>query len=247
MMCLFKANAIRILAEMRRYLLNLISSLFIFVIIFTLIAFGFKSFNQSGTETFRNTAVGYFVWIATLSSLTDLSWTIMGDMQRGMIEQVFISPFSPLLIYSVYEIVMNLFVFPIIYGIMVIIFKMAGMSLLVHPSFFYFLIMVMAQATGIGFILAGLTLKYKRTNALLNLAQFLVLGLLFLDVEGWAGALVPIQPHFLAMKIASEGTLPPVELFLTSTLGTVLYIAIGVWIFDVFLKITLKDGDLSMY
>ena len=247
MMCLFKANAIRILAEMRRYLLNLISSLFIFVIIFTLIAFGFKSFNQSGTETFRNTAVGYFVWIATLSSLTDLSWTIMGDMQRGMIEQVFISPFSPLLIYSVYEIVMNLFVFPIIYGIMVIIFKMAGMSLLVHPSFFYFLIMVMAQATGIGFILAGLTLKYKRTNALLNLAQFLILGLLFLNVEGWAGALVPIQPHFLAMKIASEGTFPPLELFLTSTLGTVLYIAIGVWIFDVFLKITLKDGDLSMY
>ncbi len=247
MIGLLKGVVVRSLAEMKRYLPNLLASFSIFLIIFSLIALGFDKFGQAGSETFRGTAVGYFVWIVTMSSLTNLSWTLMMDMQRGIVEQVFLSHFHPLLVYSVYQLVDALFTFPVIYLMMVLIFKMAGMSVLVHPSFFYFLALVMLQSAGIGFALAGLTLRFKRTQAILNLVQFLVLGLLFLDSSGWKGIVIPIAPQFEAMKVAAEGGLPPISAFIASTIGTVLYITAGAVVFSIMMRSVLKRGELSTY
>ncbi len=247
MIYLIRGTFTRVIGEMKRYLLNLFSSIIIFLIIFLLIALGFKNFGQGQSLSFRNTAVGYFVWMSVMMNLTDLSWTIMNDMQRGIIEQVFISPFGPLVVYTTYEILMLIIELPIVYGMMVLIFSIAGMSISVHPSFFYFLIIAMLQSLGIGYILAGVTLKYKRTQALLNLAQFALIGLLFVNTNKWAMTLVPIAPHFRAMSTASEGASPSWEYFAVSTLGTIIYIAVGIYIFSLFAKSTLKRGELSMY
>jgi ABC-2 type transport system permease protein len=244
---LVRVSFLRVFAEIKRYLLNLISSLLIFVIIFTLIVLGFKVTGQMGSDLFKNTAVGYFVWLASMSPLTDLSWTIMSDMQRGIIEQIFISPYGPVLIYSMYELALNVLILPIIYLMMIIIFSMANISIAVHPSFFYYMIMAMLQMGGIGLALAGLTLRYKRTQAVLNLAQFAIVGFLFLNPQGWVKLFVPLVPHFQAMGTASGRVAPSIELFFYSTSGTVLYIALGIFMFSIFVKSTLRRGDLSMY
>ncbi len=247
MIHLVRGTFTRVLGEMKRYLLNLLSSIVIFLIIFLLIAFGFKSFGQGQSLTFKNTAVGYFVWMAIMINLTDLSWTIMSDMQRGIVEQVFISPFGPLIVYTTYELLALLIELPIAYLMMLLIFSMAGMSVAVHPSFFYFLILAMLQSLGLGYILAGLTLRYKRTQALLNLAQFAVIGLLFIDTNKWIEVLIPITPYFKAMTIASQKLAPSWEYFFITTIGTILYITFGALIFSLFSRITLKRGELSMY
>lgn len=247
MIHLVRGTLIRVIGEMKRYLLNLISSIIIFLIIFLLIALGFKTFGQGQSLSFRNTAVGYFVWMSVMINLTDLSWTIMNDMQRGIIEQVFISPFGPLVVYTTYELLLLVIELPIVYGMMVLIFSMANMSVHVHPSFFYFLVLAMLQSLGMGYVLAGVTLKYKRTQALLNLAQFALIGLLFVSTNKWLMTLVPIAPHFRAMSVASEGKVPSWEYFLITAIGTALYMAIGVFIFSLFSKSTLKKGELSMY
>ncbi len=245
---LFKAVFLRSIAELKRYYLNTISTFVTLTIIFALIAFGMRSFGGPNMGSgLRETAVGYFAWTSLLWLIGDLSWTIMNEMSRGLVEQIFLSPFGPLAVYVFYELVSVILSFPLLYGLMVVVFFMAGVDLRVPPSFFLVLITMMLQAIGIGMVFGGITLKFKRTNALLQVSQFAVIGLFFLKVPKWAWILVPVTPHFDLMRgiMAGKG-LDPAEYGL-ALISTVLYLAIGMSIFGAFSKMVRKTGDLTMY
>ena len=246
MLALFAGMLYRMIVEMKRY--YMISSIIVIVIIFVLIVLGFRSFGgPAASESLKDTALGYFLWTVMLFSMTDLSWTIMNEMQRGIIEQEFLSPFGPATVFLMYEVAYAAVTLPIFYGMMVIIFSMAGMSIAVPPTFFLFLIGALIQSMGIGMILAGITLRFKRTNALLQLAQFAVIGLLFLDASGWKALVIPISPYFKIMKgiIAGNGFDPKFALFTAA--GTLIYAVVGMLFFKYFERGTRIRGDLSVY
>lgn len=247
-MNLFVGTFKRYFWEFKRYFANTISSIVVIFIIYTMIILGMKNFGSStALEMLGGTAVGYFVWTVVLVSLTDLSWTIMSEMQRGIIEQEFLSPFGPLTVFMMYEISGLLISLPLIYGIMVLMFWMAGLPILLPPSFFIFLLLLMVQSYGISFILAGLTLKFKRTNALLQLIQFAVIGLLFFKPSGVLSIIVPISPFFHVMNGIVEGKSPGLGDYVLCIAASLLWTAIGTYVFGVFEKNVRKLGSLSIY
>ncbi len=238
----------RSFTEMKRYYVNYLSTIITMFIIYTLIILGVKSIGgPSAGDTLQATAIGYLTWIAVLMTLTDLSWTIMNEMQRGIIEQEFLSPYGPLAVFIFYEISNLILNVPIMIGMMYGMFAVAGISLEINPLFFILLILLMAQSQGIGFILGGLTLKLKRTNALLQLIQFAVIGLLFVKTEGLQKVFIPISPYFeLLRKVFNATPIQSYEVFFT-IIGTFFWLFIGIVIFNFFEKVVRKEGALSIY
>ncbi len=245
---LFKAVFLRVLAEFKRYYLNTISTFVTLTIIFALIAFGIRNFaGASMGDSLRDTAVGYFAWTAILTTVGDLSWTLMNEMSRGLIEQVFTSPFGPLTVYTLYEAVNLIISLPLLYLLMVVIFLLAKVSLAVPASFFLILVTMMIQSMGIGLVFGGITLKFKRTNALLQVVNFAVIGLFFLKIPKWAWIFVPISPHFHLMKSVLGGEGFDVFGYFLSLLSTVIYLFIGILTFNFFVRSVKKTGDLTVY
>ncbi len=247
-MALVSGMVYRIFIEMKRYYLNFLSSIVVMIIIFLLIVLGFKSFGGSAASgTLRDTAIGYFMWMTMLFTLTDLSWTIMNEMQRGIIEQEFLSPYGPLAVFAAYQFSSILFNLPLLYGMMVVIFSLAGVSIKVPPVFFLYLVAAMIQTMGMGMMLAGITLRFKRTNALLQLVQFAVIGLLFLDARGFKAMIIPVSPYFYIMKKILSGESPEGATVLFALIGTAIYLAAGLLVFKFFERAVRIRGDLTTY
>ena len=240
----------RFTAEFKRYYLNTISFFVTITIIFYLIVLGFRSFgggtpNMSGS--LQSTAIGYFTWIMVISVLTELSWNLMNEMNRGIIEQIFLSPHGPIKIYSYGQIVSLVINIPFLYLVMLIIFKMANLKLVVPPAFFLNMIFLLIQTYGFGMILGGITLKFKRTQALLQISQFAIIGLLVLDPGGKLGFMIPISPHFKVFRMIMEGEHVDPMMWIKIFTASLIYYYIGMRIFAYFVRLVKKNGELSIY
>ena len=239
----------RFIAEFKRYYLNTISFFITITIIFYLIVLGFRSFggapNMSGS--LQSTAIGYFTWIMVISVLTELSWNLMNEMNRGIIEQIFLSPYGPIKIYSYGQIVSLILNIPFLYLVMLIIFKMADLRIMVPPAFFLNMVFLLLQTYGFGMILGGITLKFKRTQALLQISQFAIIGLLVLSPEGKLGFLIPISPHFKIFRMIMEGQSISLTMWFKIFIASLVYYYIGMKIFSYFVRLVKKNGELSIY
>ena len=236
--------------EIKRYWLNTISSIISIIIIFYVISLGFKyvGSNMNLGNSLQTTAIGYFTWTAILFSITDFSWTIMNEMNRGLIEQVFLSPFGPLTVYSFMQLSNMILMIPLMYIILIVVFKMASLSIIVPISFFIILMLLLIQSYGIGMILAGITLRFKRTQALLQITQFAIIGLLiFKTKSNLLKMLIPITQYFEAFyKILNNINISVNEWFMM--LGaSMIYFSLGALIFALFIKAVKINGELSTY
>ncbi|MCD6449727.1 MAG: hypothetical protein J7L34_04390 [Thermotogaceae bacterium] len=248
MINLFKGTFLRSVTEIKRYFLNWMSSMISMFIIYFLIIFGFKTFGgPSMGNTVQAAALGYFTWLLMLTTMGDLSWTIMNEINRGMIEQEFLSPYGPLAVFIFYELSNLLMTFPILFFMMIVMFSFAGISITLPVSFYIIMLLAMLQSMGMGFILGGITLMYKRTNALLQLMQFAVIGFLFISAHGWKAIFVPIAPHFALMKDILAGKSLDGVYFMYTILGTILWLLIGFTVFRFFERKVRISGNLSLY
>ncbi|RKX53604.1 MAG: hypothetical protein DRP30_04225 [Thermotoga sp.] len=240
----------RFVAEFKRYYLNTISFFITITIIFYLIVLGFKSFGGGApniTGSLQSTAIGYFTWIMVVSVLTELSWNLMNEMNRGIIEQIFLSPFGPIKVYSFGQIVSLIINIPFLYLVMLVIFKMAKLKLIVPPAFFLNMFFLLLQTYGFGMILGGITLKFKRTQALLQISQFAIIGLLVLNPEGKLGFMIPISPHFMIFRMIMNGENVGMVLWLKVFTASLIYYYIGTRVFAYFVRVVKKNGELSIY
>ena len=245
---LFKGTFLRSITEIKRYFLNWISSMISMFIIYFLIIFGFKTFGgPSIGDTVQAAALGYFTWLLMLTTMGDLSWTIMNEVNRGMIEQEFLSPYGPLTVFIFYELSNLLLSFPLLFFMMILMFSFAGITIVLPASFYAVMILAMLQSMGMGFILGGITLMYKRTNALLQLMQFAVIGLLFINAHGWKALLIPIAPHFALMRDILSGKSINNVYFIYTVIGTILWLSLGFIVFRFFERKVRISGNLSLY
>ena len=248
MLNLFKGAFLRSITEMRRYFLNWASNIVSMFIIYFLIIFGFKTFGgPSIGDTVQAVALGYFTWLLMLTTMGDLSWTIMNEVNRGMIEQEFLSPYGPLAVFIFYELSNLLLSFPLLFLMMILMFSFARISIALPISFYVVMLLAMLQSMGMGFILGGITLMYKRTNALLQLAQFAVIGLLFIDAHGFRAMFIPIAPHFAIMKDLLAGKGLNGVYFIYTVIGTILWLCLGAAVFKFFERKVRTSGNLSLY
>ncbi|QTA38824.1 hypothetical protein JYK00_04775 [Thermosipho ferrireducens] len=246
---LFKGTLLRVIAEIKRYYLNTLSTFAVMILIFYFMVIGINRFGSPASlgNNLQGVAVGYFVWIALLGALVDLSWTIINEMSIGIIEQSFLSPLGPGVIYLFYQLSNFIFMMPLTLFMMVVIFKMAGLSILVPKEFFIILILLIFQGYGIGFILSGITLRFKRTQALLQIVQFAIISFLIASFDGIYKFLVPANAYVVAMRMTMNNKPIDSYYWIGMIVSTLAYLTIGMLIFSYYSNKVRKKGEIAVY
>ncbi|SHH46940.1 hypothetical protein [Thermosipho atlanticus] len=245
----FKGTLLRSFTEVKRYYLNTLTSFGIMTMIFYFIVVGINKFGNPAVlgESVQAIAIGYIVWMALIGTMTDLSWTIINDTNIGLIEQTFISPIGPTVIYLLYQFSNLIIVIPMELVIMVIVFKIAGIPVLIPLSFFIALVLLMIQGYGIGLVLAGMTLKFKRTQSILTLLQFGIVGVLMGNYEGIWKYIVPANGFIQIFKNIVNGKGTTLNDWFYMLISSSIYVIAGILIFECFARIVRRKGEIAQY
>ncbi|MEW6104502.1 MAG: ABC transporter permease, partial [bacterium] len=135
-------------------------------------------------DTGRGMIAGYLMWLFAASSIQTMSSEISEEAMTGTMEQVCLSPPGPICILLARTISGVLFSFislPIVYYILQIL---TGIYLEINLwSILPILILTFFGMCGFGFILAGITLVFKRIGLLLDLIPLILFGLAMLPIE----------------------------------------------------------------
>ncbi|HEY3378563.1 MAG TPA: ABC transporter permease [Armatimonadota bacterium] len=150
--------------------------------------------------------VNYLLWSLTIFALGDMGWTIQMEAQTGTLEQLYLSPYGPRRIFLL-RAVADLF------GQLVMITAVMGLILLITRRSLHFTVSIIPPllttilgTLGLGFVLGGLTLLFKRIQNVLQLTQFVVLFMIVVPIEGWhgwariLGACIPLAPSTALLR-----------------------------------------------
>ncbi len=178
---LFKAIFIKRLKIVLRYPLNLFSAIITIYLVFLAIFLGSKYIIGNQPTTFANTVegliVGFFIWTYAIGGYSTLSWGLMEEAETGTLEQLYMSPFgfgSISLFIVISDLIINvIWTVPFLFIMMITTGKFLHIDLL---TIIPLLILSLASVYGIGFIMGGLGLVYKRIQSLFQILQFVFVG-----------------------------------------------------------------------
>jgi len=254
---LFSSIFIKRLKLILRYPLNFFSSIITIYLIFLAIFLGSKYMIGSQATTFSNTIegiiVGFFVWTYAISGYSTLSWGLMEEAQTGTLEQLYMSPFgfgtiSIFIVIS--DLILNVFwTVPFLFLMMVTTGKFLHLDLLTIVPL---LVLLLAGAYGIGFIMGGLGLIYKRIQSLFQILQFVFVGFIAAPVDKiFAFKFLPLS---LGTKLIRDNMTKRISIFnmpfndiFILIITALFYFLLGFYIFKLCEKIAKDRGLLGHY
>lgn len=241
---------------MGRYLFNTLSGFITLYIVFALLFYGTKSVG-AGTmnlgDTLEGMFAGYVTWMLAIMGCTDLAWNITSEAQSGTLEQLCLCPlgYKWMLVFNQsFQFLANL----LLVGLITV-----SMSLTTGQTIHLDLVSVIPvtlavylQALGLGFMLAGLALIYKRIQAFFQIVQFAMIGLLFVPLSRYPAA--RYLPLAVGREILQRVLMSGVRLWrvggadlLALLSSTALYLALGVGCFAVAESKARSKGLLGQY
>lgn len=195
---------------LRRYLFNLVSGLVSLYILFLIVFFGAQ--RLGGTDvaygnTLDGIVVGFVVWSFAITAFSELAWGITDEAKNGTLEQLFLSPLGYSWI-GVGSMIMSFLQFCVGHGLLLLLMMVtSGRWLSIDlVSVLPVLFLTVIGVYGIGFIMAGLALVFKRIESVFQLLQFVFIAFLTipLDQFSWAGLLPLAYGNHLLFRIMVE-------------------------------------------
>ncbi|QSO52287.1 ABC transporter permease [Alicyclobacillus curvatus] len=242
----------------RRYPTELLSQLVVIIVAFYGLFLGasYMAGNNMAPGRLDAVIVGYLLWTLAMGAVGAMGWDIMNEAQNGTLEQVMLSPLGLTRILLLRSIV--LFVYNIMFTIAVlfIIMSLTGRHLTVSVSAVIPLGLAMACAIGIGYLVASVTILFKRSSQFLGLLQFVLLFLVmtpFASLHGFlrmVSLLIPIAPMnalLRQMMIRHGGLNAPHDWLLWSIVNAVIWVALGMFVFVKASKRAKRKGILGHY
>ena len=175
------------LIELRRYAFDMLSGMVSIYGFFVVIFFGARLFGgvRPGIgETLEGVVVSYAVWAFTMLALGALTFELTQEAQQGTLEQLGMSPFG-LISVLVARVFTSLVVYFVIWSAMlVLMMATSGKWLNIDVvSLLPLLVVTMLSVVGIGFVLGGLSIVFKRIQNALNVYQVLIIGLVIIPPD----------------------------------------------------------------
>ncbi len=238
--------------ELKRYFLNTLMTMAGIFILFMLVFFGLRSFEAS-TETLQGTIIGFAMWVFAVMAYSEMSWGLLQEAKDGTLEQLYLTP-STFRRISAYR-VLGSFIFQFILflaflGIMMVV---TGEYLSLNPGVIILVGLTLLSIYGIGYMMGGLSLVFKKVQAGNQILQFLFILLLALPTITDHSIIyfVPISwGNHLINKMMIDGlSLLDFTLFEYSILilNSFAYLIAGLFIFKLMEKIAKKRGLLGHY
>ncbi len=238
--------------ELKRYFLNTLMTMIGIFILFMLVFFGLRSF-EAGTETLQGSIVGFAMWIFALMAYSEMSWGLLQEARDGTLEQLYLTPstFRRISAYRVFgSFIFQFILFITFLGIMMAV---TGEYLSLNPGVVILISLTLLSVYGLGYIMGGLSLVFKKVQAGNQILQFLFILLLVLPTitDHQIIYFVPISwGNLMINKMMIDGlslldfTLLEYSILLVNSFA---YLIVGLFIFSLMEKSAKKRGLLGHY
>lgn len=199
-----------------------------------------------GLEESTQFLISYMIWYLSISLITDPSWILLGEIGRGAFSQWLLSYKSPTTI-LISKMVSNTFISLIrIFILFLLVTQIIeiefGVTLFTLPI----LIFTILSLLGIGLILAGFTLIYKKISDILPILQYVLLGIVGINISiSYYHFLFPFYSSVIIIKkdlLLQDVSLQ--EFFIFSS-ASVITFTIGIVFLNKMLKVVKRMGILE--
>ncbi|WP_062353887.1 hypothetical protein [Bacillus kwashiorkori] len=252
---LLKANLIREAILLKRYLPNTISMILTFYLIFLGMFFGIQVVGDpSSTEvSTQYVIVNYIFWYLAMATMSGIGWTVTNEVTLGTFEQLYMSPLGAWRILLA-RIISTTFIELITITAMLFISMLtAGTWLnLDFLSIAPILMITIIGMFGISFMIAGMAVIFKQIASFLQISQFLFMGLTFVPLS--VAPYLVFAPVVQGVDMVREIMINNVALtdfsifeYITLSLNSLVYFAIGIIVFFRCEKVAMEKGILGQH
>ena len=238
--------------EMKQYWFETVSSIVVMCGMFAGLFYGIQSFTNdaSGESSLDGLVFGFLLWTFATTSYNAVTKSVIEDNQKGFIEQLFLCPmgFSRLMLArSLVEMIWGVIFMTTIAWITMAI---TGNWLEINFIYFYLLLFISAfSLVGLGFIVSGLALIYKRVGTIGALFNIAFMGLVAIDALPFnIYSLLPFTAGAsLTREVILQGApLDLLDLLLVATNSSVYFFG-GLYIFSKLEKRAKKLNLIGQY
>lgn len=240
----------------RRYAFDTLSGIITIYLFFLLIFYGARALlggQQGYGDTLSGIVVGFFIWILAIFTYSELSFDLVREATEGTLEQLSMSPMG-LTRVLVARFVAGLGLQLALLATLLVL-MMASTGRWLHldvVSLVPLVVLTMTGVLGVGFVMGGLAIVFKRIQSSLQILQFLFPVLLVAPLERFpAVKYLPLSwGNRLISSVMVDGTsifsIAPSDLgFLV--LNSAVWMTIGVIVFKRFERIARQRGLLAHY
>lgn len=198
--------------------------------------------------------LGYGLWTLVLFNLGSTASAIQIEAQTGTLEQVAMSGFGLLKVILIRGFAALGLSLAISGALLVILLRLTHRTLSFPSGIALPLISVVLASFGIGLLMGGLALLYKRVQQVMRLFQFVLLALVVVPVEQWDGVkriiglLVPIAPAAGQLRdLMVRGQAFSLDAFGYGLINGFLFFVIGIFAFRQANRLARQRGLLGQY
>jgi ABC-2 type transport system permease protein len=239
-------------ALLRRYLVNSVFQMVAFLFVFGLVFFGGRRIAPTVLEdSLSGLVVGFFIWTTAARAYSETSRQIETEATWGTLEQLYMSPFGierVVLANSVVTLAGSLGFGGVVLGVVLLA---TDTGLTAPPGIVPLGLLTIAPVIGLGLGLGGLTLVYKRVEAITGLMQLFLVAFLSLPLD--ASPLVAALPLTLGTRLVETtmraGSITAVAPTLLAVLvaKTLVYLLVGFGGLHYLQRIARRRGLLGQY
>ena len=230
-------NELRLhLIEMRQYWFETVTGLIFMCAVFIGLFYGIKSFvvDANSGSSLDGLLFGFLLWSFASQAYQSVTRSIIEDTQKGYIEQLFLSPrgFTGVMLSKVLVELLSgiLFVTLLAYVTMWLTGNWLDLNL---PALYACLLLAAPSLVGVGFLISGLALVFKRVETIGAMLSLALMGLVALDALPLNG--FTLLPFAAGASLAREWVLQGLPLngqhVILVAGNSVLYFALGLFAF----------------
>lgn len=205
-------------------------------------------------ERLEALVVSLIAWSLAFSLLSHTASNLAEEALAGLLEQLALTRPGLLGVVLVRALLSLLQIGLLVIPIVLAILLTSGAQLNFPPLTLLPLGTLAFGSLGLGLVLGGLALVYKRVGQLLGLLQFLFLGLFLVRFEALAwpwnalGYLLPMTPSVAALRLLlGRSEAPGWDLLLLAGINALAYLALGIGFFQRALRRARQQGTLGTY
>lgn len=238
--------------DMRQYWFETVMGIVVICGLFVGLFFGIKSFAFEGQEgqSLDGLMFGFLLWTFATAAYSSITKTVIDDTQKGYIEQLFISPksFTKLLFVKVIVDIVSGFVFLVL--ITYLVMWLTGNWLEINfLKFFVSLIWAAPSLVGLGLIVSGFALVYKRVDTLGHMLALALMALVAVDGLPFGPlTFLPFTPGVSLSRdwVLHGGPLNMIDVSIVAA-NSVIYLFIGSAVFKHFERVAKRKNLIGQY
>lgn len=245
------------LIETKRYYMETIGSIFVLLLVFSIVFYGFKGISgaEANDQRLEVIVAGYILWMFALLGFQTISEDIRESMERGNLEQLYLCPNG---IYTVLGFRLTFkFVQAIILLVIVFIVSMwlSGQWLyFAYGQLIIVLLIGIPGLFGLGLIFAGAILINKKLSTLLQIINFATIALIALpakpmELENVYSYLPFASAGYFARGIMTNSLeqMAPLSWYIFIIVNSGVYLLLGIFIYKAFETKARKKNLLGQY